>query len=118
MLQIKSNLETVRWVEVQNLLKEAGLFVPELEQIQKAFTHSYKICFLYEDETLIGCGRAISDGVYQAALYDIAILPKFQGRKLGKTIIEELHKHLNGMNIILYASPGKEKFYEKMGYSS
>ncbi len=61
--------------------------------------------------------RAISDGEYQAAIYDLVILPEFQGKGVGRQIITELHKRIPVETIILYAVPGKEPFYEKLGYS-
>ena len=62
-------------------------------------------------------GRAISDGEYQAAIYDLVILPEFQNKGVGSRILIELHKRLPVENIILYSVPGKESFYEKLGYS-
>ncbi len=58
-------------------------------------------------------GRVISDGVYQAAIYDVAVLPEYQGKHVGSTIIKSIIKKIPYCNFILYASPGKEKFYEK-----
>ena len=72
--------------------------------------------FVVHDGVIIACGRMISDGVYQAAVYDIAVLPEYQGKKLGKLVMDELHKKLGDINVVLYASPGKEAFYQKLGY--
>jgi len=65
---------------------------------------------------MVGFGRAISDGAYQAAMYDVAVVKEYQGNGLGKLIIQQLLKKLQGMNVILYASPGKEHFYTKQGF--
>ncbi len=62
---------------------------------------------------MIGFGRAISDGAYQAAIYDVAVNPEFQKKGLGNIIIENILERLPECNIILYASPGKEGFYIK-----
>ena len=35
---------------------------------------------------MIGFGRAISDGTYQAAIYDVAVNPDFQKKGLGNII--------------------------------
>ena len=67
------------------------------------------------DSQLIGFGRAISDGAYQAAVYDIAVVPEFQKMNIGRTIMEKLLERLSGCNVILYAMPGKEEFYRKLG---
>jgi predicted N-acetyltransferase YhbS len=65
---------------------------------------------------LIGFGRALSDGVYQAALYDVAVLPEFQGKGVGTAIVKNILDRLASCNVILYASPGKEAFYRALGF--
>lgn len=64
---------------------------------------------------LIGFARAISDGAYQAAIYDVAIVPEFQHKGIGTAVIQKILARLAHCNIILYASPGKEGFYRKPG---
>jgi len=64
---------------------------------------------------MIGFGRAISDGAYQAAVYDVAVVPEFQKMGIGKIIMEKILERLSGCNVILYAAPGKEDFYLKLG---
>ena len=115
--RVQNNCENVNWDTVCCLLKEAGLATRTVGLIQKAFTNSYGVVFVFDNALLVGVGRAISDGAYQAAIYDIAVLPSYQGKKLGKLIVDELHRNLQGFNVILYASPGKEEFYCKLGYS-
>jgi ribosomal protein S18 acetylase RimI-like enzyme len=88
-----------------------GYHEPSLHR--KAFENSYVTVFLYQGNHLIGFGRAISDGAYQAAIYDVAVNPDYQRKGLGSTIIETILTRLPQCNIILYASPGKETFYIK-----
>ncbi|MBW2637663.1 MAG: GNAT family N-acetyltransferase [Deltaproteobacteria bacterium] len=61
-------------------------------------------------------GGALSDGAYQAALYDCAVLPDYQGKGIGRMIIDAILKRIADCNIILYASPGKETFYERFSF--
>ena len=114
--RVENDCANINWDEVCCLLKEAGLATRTAALIKKAFTSSYCVAFVFDNAMLVGVGRAVSDGAYQAAIYDIAVLPSYQGRQLGKLIVEELHKTLRGFNVILYASPGKEEFYCKLGY--
>ncbi len=114
---IKKTCENIDWHIVCQIKKEAGLATHSLEQTKKAFSNSYVTVFIYDQEQMIGIGRAISDGVYQAAIYDIAVLPAWQGKRIGQLIISEIHKEIEGFTTILYASPGKEGFYEKLGYA-
>jgi len=72
--------------------------------------------FVFHAETLVGFGRALSDGEYQAAIYDVAVHPAAQGNGIGKLIIQSILKRIPNCNVILYASPGKEGFYQKLGF--
>jgi ribosomal protein S18 acetylase RimI-like enzyme len=54
--------------------------------------------------------------MYQAAIYDVAILPEYQRQGIGKIIISTITDALPGCNFILYASPGKEEFYQKLNF--
>jgi ribosomal protein S18 acetylase RimI-like enzyme len=83
---------------------------------RQAFEASHTTIFVYSDGNMIGFGRAISDGAYQAAIYDCAVIPEFQGKGIGKLIVQSILQHVSHCNIILYASPGKEGFYEKYGF--
>jgi len=114
--RMERNVEHIDWQAVCRVLQEAGLAVHPVELTRKAFENSYCKVFVFDNDLLIGVGRAISDGAYQAAIYDIAVLPIYQGKKVGKLIVDEIHKDLQKINIILYASPGKETFYRKLGY--
>ena len=83
---------------------------------KRAFEASHTTVFVYQADRLIGFGRAISDGEYQAAIYDCAVLPEFQGKGIGKTIMTHILRRISHCNAILYASPGKEGFYETHGF--
>ena len=83
---------------------------------RRAFEASHTTVFVYHADRFIGFGRAISDGVYQAAVYDCAVLSEFQGKGIGKTIMKNILSRISQCNVILYATPGKEGFYQKHGF--
>jgi ribosomal protein S18 acetylase RimI-like enzyme len=57
-----------------------------------------------------------NQGMYQAAIYDVAVLPEYQRKDIGSTIINSIIKLIPQCNFILYASPGKEAFYQRLGF--
>jgi ribosomal protein S18 acetylase RimI-like enzyme len=62
-------------------------------------------------------GRALADGRDCSYLCDIAVHPAYQGRSIGKSIVTQLIELSQGhRKIILYAAPGKEPFYRKLGF--
>lgn len=115
-LEYKFDCSDVNWGDVYNLLKKVGMATSPLESLRKAFNNSFAVIFIFKEGTLIGMGRAISDGVCQAALYHIAVDPAYQRKGLGRTITNKLCEKLTGCNIILYTVPGTEVFYEKLHF--
>ena len=115
-IEIKLDCFGVDWKLVMDTLKNVGMAYYDSELHKKAFENSYATVFIYHDKNMIGFGRAISDGAYQAAIYDVAVNPDFQKKGLGKIIIKNIILQLPKCSIILYASPGKEGFYIKNGF--
>lgn len=115
-IEIKTEIDNIDWSLVSETLKSVGMAYHSPEKHQKAFEASYCTVFLYNQDKMVGFGRAISDGVYQAAIYDCAVIEEHQSKGLGKKIVQEIMLQLKGFNIILYATPGMEGFYEKLGF--
>lgn len=114
--RLQHNCADINWNDVSEVLKIVGMTSREGEIHAKAFQNSHTVVFVFDEDKLIGFGRAISDGVCQAAIYDVAILPDYQGKGLGKLIIDTIVSKTLQCNFILYASPGKEFFYEKLNF--
>ncbi|MDR3568223.1 MAG: GNAT family N-acetyltransferase [Syntrophobacteraceae bacterium] len=115
-LEIRLDCSDVDWEVVSDILKRVGMAYHQPDMHKKAFENSHTTVFAYQDGGLIGFGRAISDTAYQAAVYDVAVVPEFQGQGVGKTIMTNILARLEQCSVILYASPGKEDFYRKLGW--
>lgn len=85
-------------------------------KLKRAFDSSYAVIYVFDSNKLIGLGRALCDGEYHAAIYDVVLLPEYQGKDIGKEIMRRLCDQLPVENIILYAVPGREGFYKKLGF--
>lgn len=115
-LIIKNSCTDIDWEEVARILVDVEMAPLPSEIRKKSFENSHTVVFVYDNEKLIGIGRAISDGVYEAALYDVAVIPQYQGKGIGNMIVQNIMNHLPDCNFILYAVPGKERFYEKFDF--
>jgi len=115
-LRIQKDCKDVDWKTVSETLKIVDMGYHEPDTHKKAFEASYTTIFVYDTDRLIGFGRAISDGVYQAAVYDCAVNPEYQGKGIGKLIIQKIMQQVSNCTVVLYASPGKEGFYQKYGF--
>ena len=108
---------TVDWVELSELYRIAPLGEKPPEVLAVVFGNSMYKCFLYADGRLVGAGRVLADGVDAAYIADVAVHPDHQGRGLGAAIIQELVRLASGhRKILLYANPGTEGFYAKLGF--
>lgn len=115
-IKIQKNCENINWNDVRNILKTVGMSYVDINTHKISFENSYTVIFVFDENKLIGFGRAISDGVRNSSIYDVAALPEYQGKGIGRLIIENIIKNTPNCNFILYASPGKEGFYESLGF--
>src|ERR1051325_10529701 len=100
----KESLSTVDWDELSALYRAAPLGDKSPEWLKVAFSNSMFRCFAYEDEVLIGAGRALADGVDCSYICDVAVLPQHQGTGLGQQIVARLVERSRGhKKIILYS---------------
>ena len=91
---------------------------PESIRQRSEWTHFYVAC---EGEKIIGCGAI---GPYwgkedESSLFTIFVLPEYQGRGIGRQIIENLEQDeffLRARRVEIPASITACQFYRKMGY--
>jgi ribosomal protein S18 acetylase RimI-like enzyme len=111
--------DRIDWDELSALYRVAPLGDKDPDLLKRVFSNSLFKCFVFDKGRLVGAGRALADGADCAYLCDVAVHPDVQGRGLGKAIITKLKDLSAGhKKIILYANPGTEGFYRKLGFRS
>jgi len=116
MVRLSNDCSVIDWLVAAEVFRLAPLGSRDPQKLKKSFENSFMTVFAFDRERLVGLGRAISDGVDQAAIYDVVVLPEYQGRGTGRMIMDKIISSLPVENIILYAVPGKEGFYKKCGF--
>lgn len=106
----------VDWDVLADIYARAPLAVRSAAEIKRAFANSYLCCFVWVDGQLVGAARATSDGVFYATVLDVAVDPGFQGAGIGRKMMHELLRQLPVQKVYLTTVPGKEGFYEKLGF--
>lgn len=106
----------VDWDVIADIYARAPLAVRTAAEIKRAFANSYLCCFAWIDGQLVGAARATSDGVFYATVLDVAVDPGFQGAGIGRRMMRELLRRLPVQKVYLTTVPGKEGFYEKLGF--
>lgn len=111
------SLENLNWEELSELYLAAPLGQKDPSDLKVAFSNSMFSCLVYDSGKLIAVGRALADGRDCSYICDVAVHPSYQELGIGKQVVSKLvdlskdHK-----KIILYAAPGKEPFYRKLGF--
>lgn len=117
-------IETLRTSNIKDYSSEyiendVKILQPENILERAAWMHFYVVC---EAEQIIGCGAI---GPYwgktdESSLFTIFVLPSYQGKGVGRRIIEALENDeffLRAKRIEIPASITGTPFYLKMGYS-
>ena len=115
-IRVKTDKENVDWEAVARILSFYGLSHLSAEEQETVFRNTQVVAFVYDDDRLIGCGRALSDGVCQAAIFNIALDEEYHGRQLGRLLIDSILKQVEGQTVILYTHPQTVAMYEKFGF--
>ncbi|MDH5228821.1 MAG: GNAT family N-acetyltransferase [Gammaproteobacteria bacterium] len=108
--------DRVNWTELTHLIEIAPLIKRPPEMVETIFRNSNVLCFAYDEQKLIGAGRALSDGIARAIIFDVVVQPSYQGRGIGSQIIQNLIDQTDAGVTMLYAAPGKEGFYQRFGF--
>jgi ribosomal protein S18 acetylase RimI-like enzyme len=116
-MQWRFDRSAIDWGELSELYRIAPLGDKKPNELEVAFAHSMYTCFVLDQGRLIGAGRLLADGIDCAYLGDVAVHPAFQGRGVGGSLITKLTERAAGhRKIILYANPGTEGLYGKLGF--
>jgi len=113
----QEDLTNINWEEMRQVYQSVGWSKHTEEIIQTVFQASNVVVIVRADKEIVGFGRALTDGIFNAAIYDIVVHKKYQGLGIARQIIDHLLKKLEGVSCThLISTTGNEAFYEKMGF--
>jgi len=89
-----------------------------IDQIQQMLSNSNVIITVWSKTNLVGFGRATTDEVYRAVLWDIVVSKEVQRVGLGKVIVEELlkDKKINSVEKVYLMTTDSQDFYKQLGF--
>lgn len=103
--------------EMQQVYASDGWMKHNTDIIRKVFNASTHVTIAKSNHRIVGFGRAISDGVVNAAIYDVVVHSDYQGMGIGKLIIEDLLHDLQNVSCVhLISTTGNERFYRAAGF--
>ena len=89
------------------------------DDLERANRNSWLVVSAYDGNKLVGFGRVVTDFVLHAMIFDMIVLPDYQGKGIGTMILSRLvNKCLKQgiRDIQLFCAKGKRVFYEKNGF--
>ena len=105
------------------LYRSVGWEAPCLDQITMALAHSFATFCAYDGEQAVGMARLLGDGGMSFYIKDFAVRPEYQGKGVGRMLMEAMESHITAsirdgwaVSLELISSKGKEEFYEKFGF--
>ena len=86
-------------------------------ELYKALMNSHSIITAWNKEKLIGLGNAISDGYLVVYYPHLLVHPNYQGKGIGKMIMNRMQEKYNDFHMQMLTADGKAiDFYNKIGF--
>ena len=88
------------------------------KQIKKMLLHSTVVISLWDENRLIGFGRATSDHVFRAVIWDVVVASDRQGHGMGKLILEAIlaNKKIQSVEKVYLMTTNSSDFYQQLGF--
>ena len=91
--------------------------------VKKIILGSFAFAIAADEKTgkAIGMGRVMSDGVSDAYIQDIIVLPEYRRRNVGKNLVAALRNYCLAKKIswiALIAEPGTGQFYRGLNFQA
>ena len=86
-------------------------------ELYNALTNSETLITAWEGKKLVGLGNAISDGFLTVYYPHLLVLPGYQGKGIGKMIVDKMQEKYSHFHMQMLTADGKAvDFYKKNGF--
>ena len=106
--------------QLKKLLQENSFWAinREIKDLKNMLANSSIVITIWNNKKLIGFGRATSDSIYRAVLWDVIIAKKYQKNGLGRLLINTLldHNTIKNVEKIYLMTTNCKDFYESCGF--
>lgn len=102
---------------IKEVYKSVGWLGHDKEKIENIFHNSSHVVIVKNYDEVIAIARALSDGVFNAAIYDVVVKKTYQQKGISRKMIEILLEDLKQISCIhLISTTGNEELYRKLGF--
>ena len=90
----------------------------DYKSLRQLLAGSNVVVTLWRGSRIIGFGRATSDGIYRAVLWDIVVADDLQGKGLGREVVEALlgMKQIRHVERVYLMTTNSAAFYIQLGF--
>ena len=121
LLGLGPNFKPMQGLEkLQVLFNQNTLWAKDrsIKRIKTMLANSNVIITIWKNNNIVGFGRATTDQVYRAVLWDIVVSKDMQRIGLGKVLVEKLlkDKKINSAEKIYLMTTNSTDFYKQLGF--
>lgn len=86
-----------------------------IDHFNVGFLNSTFVFSAWIGERLVGCVRVLSDLHFRSVIYDLAVLPEYQNKGIGKELVQRCINACESSEWLVQTDRAKG-FYEKIGF--
>ena len=109
-------------LKLQRLFQKHAFWAQQrsISDLRRMLAGSDVVVSLWRGKRLVGFGRASSDGIHRAVLWDIVVAGDLQGRGLGRQVVEALlaSPALRDVERLYLMTTNSAGFYQQLGFSN
>ena len=92
----------------------------DTSELKRMLAGSNVVISLWRGKRLLGFGRATSDGIYRAVLWDVVVAGDLQGHGFGRQVIDALlaAPGIRGVERVYLMTTKSQGFYEQLGFEN
>ena len=109
-------------LKLQRLFRKHAFWAQQrsTQDLRRMLRGSPVVVSLWRGKRLVGFGRASSDGIYRAVLWDVVVAGDLQGRGLGRQVVEALLSapKVQRAERVYLMTTNSAGFYQQLGFES
>jgi GNAT superfamily N-acetyltransferase len=91
------------------------------EMIAKGYSvpwiNSTLVISAWDGDCLIGAVRVLSDTMFRSIIYDLMVLPEYQGKDIGTELVKRCIEHYPNSEWLVQTTKEISGYYEKIGFT-
>ena len=87
-----------------------------IDSFNKPFINSIIVFSAWDNDLLVGCVRVLSDKMFRSVIYDLAVLPEYQGNGIGKVLVKKCREQYPNSEWLVGTTAKRASFYENLGF--